>query len=52
MGSGSEGFFQCIGFLIVIVATISVASIPFLGPIPAVLVFAMGASLYRSKGRW
>lgn len=52
MSRESEEIFKGLGCLIAFVALIlSVASIPFLGPIPIAFVFAVGASLYRSKGR-
>ena len=52
MGGSGEDFFQGLGCLIAIVATVmAVASIPFLGPIPIGIVLAVGYSLYRSKGR-
>lgn len=53
MSRESESIFEGIGCLIAVVATImSIASIPFLGPIPIVVLFAIGASLSRSKGRF
>jgi len=42
-----EGF----GCLIVLIALVlSIASIPFLGPIPIGVVFGIGVALYRCKG--
>lgn len=44
-----SGLMQAIGVLMVVVAVImAVASIPFLGPIPASMVFGIGYVAYRS----
>jgi len=44
-----KGLMQVIGVLMVVVAVImAVASIPFLGPIPASMVFGIGYVAYRS----
>jgi len=46
-----KDLFEGIGCLIALGAIIlSIAGIPFLGPIPIVVVFAIGYSLYKSKG--
>ncbi|WP_162604836.1 hypothetical protein [Geomonas ferrireducens] len=52
MSRESESIFEGIGCLIALVATVmSIASIPFLGPIPIAVVFGIGYSLYKSKGK-
>lgn len=52
VGRESEEILKGIGCLIAFIALIlSIASIPFLGPIPIAFVFGIGAALYKSKGR-